>query len=597
MYTHLTLFLSLVLLASTGNSASLQHKVVENASSREIIQQIKQHDFKALEHAQHLIETLGNTLNSQSTPDESALYYIYCGRLHAYLGHVEQAKACIAQSETFSDKLSNAEAQMTYLESKAIALARLGEFLNALPLAKQLADIGLEENHQLYVGKSYALMGATYLETGLTELSEDAFDKAIVIFRELGDIRYEARILLNSATNRLQAPHRYDPQESLDRLIKAQKLYEKAPSPRAVAHINRMLGVSYLYLNEYEKSAQYLDIAAEIALNQNYKPVLVRVYREQTNLYLISNKLDKALQTATEGLALSHKMAHSQLVRDLNFLLSEIHERRGEKRLAFEHLKEAVNTDKDVSDHRIYELATSIEHSLRAQREQSKILMLEKKSLAKELELSHAEKRNQTQVSIFIGIGLLLSSLIVIFYYKSKLTQVKLDLSLRDQLTGAYRRGYLIEQAAAINSRLSRIPEESENSVAAIMIDCDNFKPINDSLGHSAGDYVLVELVKVIDTIIRPSDILVRWGGDEFVIICEDIPVPALKALCERIRCQIASNDFTYEGNPLSLTASIGYSILKDRSEFSLDKIISSADRFLYDSKKEGKNTSSGNWI
>ncbi|MBB6521264.1 tetratricopeptide repeat-containing diguanylate cyclase [Pseudoteredinibacter isoporae] len=597
MYKNLALLLSLILLSGTGSvGAKPPHQVV-SPSSKHIIEQIKELDFKDLDKAQSLIEQLGSTVNERSSADDSALYYVYCGRIHAYLGDVDKAKVCLKQSEVYSKKLSTPEVQMVYLESKAISTARLGEFLNVLPLAKQLVDISLEQNHQLYIGKSYAMMGVTYLETGLIELSEDSFDKAIEIFRELGDIRYEARILLNSATNRLQDPSRYDPQESLNRLLSAQELYKKSPSPRAVGHINRMLGVSYLHLNDYEKSAFYLDKAAETALKQNYKPVLVQIYREQTNLYLITNKLDKALEIASTGLSLSRKIEHSQLERDLNFLLSEIYERKGQKRLAFEHLKEAVNTDKDVSDRRIYELTTSIEHSLRAQREQSKILMLEKKSLAKELQLSKAEKRIQSQVSIFMGIGLFLSTLLAIFYYKSKLTQVKLDLSLRDQLTGAYRRGYLIEQAAAINSRLSRIPESSNNSVAAIMIDCDNFKPINDSLGHSAGDYVLVELVKVINDIIRPSDTLVRWGGDEFVIICEDIPVPALKALCERIRCQIASKDFTFEGNPLSLTCSIGYSILKNRSEFSLDDIISAADRYLYESKKDGKNTSSGNWI
>lgn len=597
MYKHLTLLLSLILAASAWSKEPNQQSALLAPSSKQIIEHIKQLDFKDLDEARTLIDQLGRTISHDSSQNEIALYYVYCGRIHAYIGNVEQAKTCLGQSEAPAQHLSGAEAKMAYLESKAISLARLGEFLNVLPIAKQLVDISLEEDHQLYIGKSYAMMGVTYLETGLIELSEESFDKAIKIFRDLGDIRYEARILLNSATNRLQDPSRYDPQESLNRLLSAQKLYEEAPSPRAVGHINRMLGVSYLHLNDYEKASRYLDKAEETALKQNYKPLLVQIYREKTNLNLITDKLDEALDTARIGLALSNKISHSQLERDLNFLLSEVYERRGEKRVAFEHLKEAINIDKNVSNRRIYELTTSIEHSLRAQREQSKILMLEKKSLAKELELSQAEKRIQSQVSIFIGIGLFLSTLLAIFYYKSKLTQVKLDLSLRDQLTGAYRRGYLIEQAAAINSRLTRIPEDSESSVAAIMIDCDNFKPINDSLGHSAGDHVLVELVKVINTIIRPSDTLVRWGGDEFVIICEDIPVPALKALCERIRCQIASKDFTFEGNPLSLTCSIGYSILKNRGEFSLDDIISSADRYLYESKKDGKNTSSGDWI
>lgn len=143
-----------------------------------------------------------------------------------------------------------------------------------------------------------------------------------------------------------------------------------------------------------------------------------------------------------------------------------------------------------------------------------------------------------------------------------------------DSLTGAYNRHYYDEQLRTFN----RI-----NSV--VMIDADNFKHINDTYGHSIGDFVLKEIVKVMSSYIRTSDAVIRWGGDEFLIVFQGITRNILAERLEGIR-QTVSTICNGEHYELKVSISMGavYS-----TEPATD-LIDLADKALYEAK-ERKNS------
>ena len=172
--------------------------------------------------------------------------------------------------------------------------------------------------------------------------------------------------------------------------------------------------------------------------------------------------------------------------------------------------------------------------------------------------------------------------------------------SLSDPLTGLRNRRFVLEEVSRDLDVIRRRLEDEAGgvdprNVAALtfmMIDLDHFKPINDTYGHAAGDRMLLEVRDVLLKTCRRSDFVIRWGGDEFVVIAKQAKPGESEALAERIRRDIANHQFKVgDGQIVRTTCSIGfaaYPLFKSRSdETNLDQIINLADNLMYESKKK----------
>jgi len=127
--------------------------------------------------------------------------------------------------------------------------------------------------------------------------------------------------------------------------------------------------------------------------------------------------------------------------------------------------------------------------------------------------------------------------------------------------------------------------ERYDMDASVIMIDLDNFKTINDEYGHLTGDKTLIQLSRLLVRLTRKSDIVGRWGGEEFLIICPNTSLESGKILAESIRKKIESHEFE---SIKRLTSSFGVSAFQ--KEVSIEKLIDSADKALYQAKKMGRN-------
>jgi diguanylate cyclase (GGDEF)-like protein len=125
----------------------------------------------------------------------------------------------------------------------------------------------------------------------------------------------------------------------------------------------------------------------------------------------------------------------------------------------------------------------------------------------------------------------------------------------------------------------------THNRFGLIMFDLDHFKQVNDTFGHDAGDQVLKNTVYLLHRIIRKSDILSRWGGEEFMIIAPLIDAEELKTLAESLRSAIEQY---YHENVGMVTASFGASLVKPSDN--IDSLLKRVDSALYQSKQKGRN-------
>ena len=152
----------------------------------------------------------------------------------------------------------------------------------------------------------------------------------------------------------------------------------------------------------------------------------------------------------------------------------------------------------------------------------------------------------------------------------------------RDALTGMFDRGRLESQGRRAIDQAG----VAGRAVSLLLIDIDHFKDFNDRFGHAAGDAVIRRIARKIMTTVRASDLVFRFGGEEFVVICEGLEGDPALALAERIRCAIVTS---VEGAGPGVTASIGIaSVSADCSGY--DALFQKADRRLYAAKAAGRN-------
>lgn len=165
---------------------------------------------------------------------------------------------------------------------------------------------------------------------------------------------------------------------------------------------------------------------------------------------------------------------------------------------------------------------------------------------------------------------------------KLKIALVELErLASTDKLTGIYNRRKLDEVAKHEVERAKR----NRQSLSLLILDIDFFKKVNDTWGHPVGDEILSEVSRVVQASIRSTDILARWGGEEFVILAPETSLPDARAIGERIRAAIKAHRFpTVE----HLTASLGVAEYKPGD--TLGSLIKRADDALYQAKRAGRD-------
>ena len=166
---------------------------------------------------------------------------------------------------------------------------------------------------------------------------------------------------------------------------------------------------------------------------------------------------------------------------------------------------------------------------------------------------------------------------------KQELEQYK-KLVIRDFLTGLYNRQYFDEMLQGEIEVFNRYGQK----FVLLFIDVDDFKEINDNLGHVAGDFVLQYLANILKKNIRKIDYAFRYGGDEFVILMPNTAFEKGKVVAERIVNSIKSTVFRYKSSNLKLTVSIGVEEMKEG--YTATTILEMADKKMLKAKSIGKN-------
>jgi len=155
-----------------------------------------------------------------------------------------------------------------------------------------------------------------------------------------------------------------------------------------------------------------------------------------------------------------------------------------------------------------------------------------------------------------------------------------------DALTGISNRRNLMERASSLYAQCSN----NDRELAIIMLDIDHFKKVNDKWGHPAGDLVIKRVAQLLAAQCADADICGRYGGEEFLVLLPDRHKEGVLDFCEDLRKQIEKFSFTWRGEDIPVTVSIGASNGKGNELPGLEETVGLADTSLYKAKESGRN-------
>lgn len=190
-------------------------------------------------------------------------------------------------------------------------------------------------------------------------------------------------------------------------------------------------------------------------------------------------------------------------------------------------------------------------------------------------------------------IPLILSTIIIFFSYylialaieRTKRQQQLELISKTDSLTGLYNRWHMEQQIQEAYAAYQKYGA----AFALIIADIDLFKTYNDRYGHAGGDYLLRAMAEELQASVRERDVVARWGGDEFLLLLPETSGEKAAKLAERIRKNVEGRKYVYEGEALSVTLTLGVSVVRCNSD-TVEDIIKQADMLMYEGKRAGRD-------
>ena len=352
----------------------------------------------------------------------------------------------------------------------------------------------------------------------------------------------------------------------------------------------------YLKLRDYRDAARYAEqaIMAARALNNTGLEATARLNLGQA--YLALGRLVEGKRHIEAGMTAYENLADQPELQAVLVEYGQALERAGD-------LPGAL---------RAYHRERKISNALFEKRRQRAVLDLQEKyeteKKQREIELLRSENqvnRLQQRVWWLLAAVFALASVVVgLLYRKVRQANAKLyeknkqlkQQSVRDPLTGLYNRRHFLDYMRTVPQ-----PEvqaaDAEQCGALFLLDADHFKHINDTWGHAAGDAVLTAISASLREILRETDMIVRWGGEEFLAFLPTIPRAGLDEVAQRILAGVSAVRIAHGGQTLSVNVSIGFApfpLSCGGMVLPWERAVNLVDMALYLAKSHGRNRAYG---
>lgn len=470
----------------------------------------------------------------------------------------------------------------------------LAEHLESLKLREAIGDSAT-------ISLSLNNIGIVYGRLRQYAYASKYFDRALAIRRALGNQTRISGTLSNLGDMYLEGGN---PQRALAAYQEALAIRERSGDPAAISSSHRNLALAYLALEKTEKAEEAMTRAEQTGAGLEDKSLLVG------NL-LARSAIDRTLGDGTgaeeksrRSLDIARTMNSRELVRRSLESLSAAQEASKSHLAALRTLQKAKAVSDSIYDDQTGRRIAELEGRYAEERRGHEVAKLRRDQAESDLRA----ERQASQRNLAIAIAAVLALLGAIMYRRRvEHAEISDRLSITDPLTDAKNRRY-VEQTIgadiAVSARrhlhaMQRSTQAEEADLVFLMLDLDHFKQVNDKYGHAAGDVVLTEIVQVLRATSRQSDVVVRWGGEEFLVIGRFTERSLAAMHAERLRQAVEARVIRIDGGaPIQVTCSVGYAAypfnVRDPDGESWSQVVALADHAAYIAKRAGRNRSAG---
>ena len=465
-------------------------------------------------------------------------------------------------------------------------------------LAYQLEGLKIRETlgNEGDVALSLNNIGIVYDRTGDSDKALDYFKQALELRRNSGAKNRIASTLSNISdvyAERGEYPQALEAQQQV--LALRREVGDTGGEAQAL----RSIGEIQLETGADAEAQRNLGEALRIADRTGDKGTVGRVLLTLSRASRSRNRAIEAQAYATRALAIAEETSGRELRRLALEELAAGQEKAGDYAGALASFKRFKQENDRIFDQDKAKRLELLERRYQSEKREKEIVELRRGEADRALEAA----RQRSQRNLVAG-SAVFCAVVGFGLYRRRVESARISeqLSVTDALTGLKNRRYVLQtiaaDAAAVQRRLRDVqagerPDDAD--LIFLMIDIDKFKSVNDEIGHKAGDTMLIQVADVLNESCRASDLVARWGGDEFLVVSRFTDRRRGSALAERIRSAIAQRTFDLgDGRTLRRACSVGVAAypfsLAHVDALTWEQVAAVADQAMYQAKRAGAN-------
>jgi diguanylate cyclase (GGDEF)-like protein len=444
-------------------------------------------------------------------------------------------------------------------------------------------------------------IGIVYGRLRQYDLALTYFDSALVLRRAEGSKARVAATLNNIGDMYLE---RGQYARALEAHRQSLRLREEVGDRSFISLSHRNLGVIFLGMGQPDSAHAELAEALRIGDEVGDRGLAVRNLLGMAAVQRVQGREAAGERTARRALALAEAMGSRELRRRAWEELAAVQEARGASSAALASYRRFKALSDSIFDDNMSRRVAGLERRYAEERRRHELAQAQQQEAVAQL----AAERRAVQRNTVIAVALL-AGLVGVARFRRRAERARMaeELSVTDTLTGARNRRFLlqtIELDVAASVRRHRAAAErgllaDDADLVFYLVDLDHFKRINDEYGHAAGDRLLVELTRVLQRTSRESDVVVRWGGEEFLVLGRFTDREQAAQQAERLRQAVEAHVTVLEGGrALRATCSIGFALFPfvpgDEEVLGWEEVVSLADHGTYAAKRLGRNAWAG---
>lgn len=359
------------------------------------------------------------------------------------------------------------------------------------------------------------------------------------------------------------------------------------------------LSAHYIHRGEYALAIRATLAAEKLARDSGDDIGVAYSVSNRGSALARSGRVDEGMALMEQAMALAEKAGGRRVVLDLLTEQVNVLERAGRDRAALVALRRMFTLSGDITTAEREKAVLELQEKFSGERKNREIERLSLSNARSQAEV--AARAWQQRLWAAVAVVMLLSSVLLVLWVRMVRRRNKAlavdnaeltSQSIHDPLTGAFNRRHfeslMTQQEATLQGR-SR-DRKYQASVGLVLLDVDHFKKVNDTYGHAAGDEVLKVVADRLRSLVRDQDVVVRWGGEEFVLVLPGTPPEGLPVVAAKALLALGREPVMHEGVEIAVRASAGAIAWPAWPNHNWSDALHVADLALYQSKTNGRN-------